>query len=207
MKEIQEYEKDLASIRTMMERTVKFISLSGLSGVLAGIYALAGAALAYIILYYPASPFHYRVNSVNDSTTLWKLIAIAIVVLIASISTGLLLSHKKAKKHGLSLWTPASRRLMINLAIPLVTGGSFILIMLYNGHFGLAAPASLIFYGLALIQGSSHTFEEVRYLGLSEIILGLIAALFPGLGLVFWALGFGILHIVYGAIMYNRYDK
>ena len=94
----------------------------------------------------------------------------------------------------------------MNLAIPLVSGGIFILIMLYTGHFGLAAPASLIFYGLALINGSLNTYDEVRYLGVSEIILGLIAA-FPGYGLIFWALGFGVLHIIYGGIMYNKYDK
>ncbi len=206
MKEIPEYEKDLASIRNMMERSAKFISLSGLSGVLAGIYALAGAITAYYIIHYPISPFHYRIYSVNAPETLIKLIIIAAIVLAASLSTGLWLSHKKAKKNGLSLWSPSSRKLLTNIAIPLVTGGILILIMLSTGHFGLAAPASLIFYGLALIQGSANTVDEIRYLGFSEIILGLMSALYPGYGLVFWALGFGVLHIVYGAIMYKKYD-
>lgn len=79
--------------------------------------------------------------------------------------------------------------------------------MLYNGHYGLAAPASLIFYGLALIQGSSNTYDEIRYLGFSEIVIGLICALYPGFGLLFWAVGFGVLHIAYGTVMYNKYDK
>lgn len=207
MKEIQEYEKDLASIRTIMERSAKFISLSGLSGVLAGVYALAGAVAAYFIVHYPVSPFRYRIYSATASDTLWKLIVIATLVLVASISTGLWLSNKKAQKHGLPLWTGASKKLLLNLSIPLITGGLFILIMLYTGHFGLAAPASLIFYGLGLIQGSTNTYDEVRYLGYSEIVLGLIAALLPGYGLQFWALGFGVLHIFYGTIMYNKYDK
>jgi hypothetical protein len=207
MKDIQEYEKDLASIRTMMERSAKFISLSGLSGVLAGLYALAGAVAAYFIVHYPVSPLRFRIYSATESDKLWKLLLIAGIVLVASISTGLLLSNKKAKKHGLALWTAASRRLVINLCIPLVTGGIFILIIVFTGHYGLAAPASLVFYGLALIQGSSNTFDEVRYLGFTEIVIGLISALLPGYGLQFWALGFGVLHIVYGAIMYNKYDK
>jgi hypothetical protein len=207
MKEIPEYEKDLASIRTMMERSAKFISLSGLSGVLAGLYALAGAVAAYFIVHYPISPLDFRIYSVNDGNTIYKLIFIAALVLIASISTGLWLSNKKAQKNGLKLWSPYSRKLLINISIPLVSGGIFILIMLYTGHFGLAAPASLIFYGLALIQGSANTVDEIRYLGFSEIILGLVSAMFPGYGLIFWALGFGVLHIVYGAIMYNKYDK
>jgi hypothetical protein len=96
---------------------------------------------------------------------------------------------------------------VVNLSIPLITGGLFILIVLGTGHYGLAAPASLIFYGLALIQASSNTYDEIRYLGFSEIILGLISAILPGFGLIFWALGFGVLHIVYGTIMYNKYDK
>ena len=207
MKEIQEYEKDLASIRTMMERSAKFISLSGLSGVLAGLYALAGAVAAYFVVHYPISPIRFRNYSATDSDKLWKLLIIAGVVLVASVGTGLLLSNKKAQKHGLTLWTAASRRLFANLSIPLITGGIFILIILYSGHYGLAAPASLIFYGLALIHASSNTFDEVRYLGFSEIVIGLISALLPGYGLQFWALGFGVLHIVYGAIMYNKYDK
>ncbi|HEY5918387.1 MAG TPA: hypothetical protein VIU13_13320 [Chryseolinea sp.] len=207
MKDIPEYEKDLASIRTMMERSAKFLSLSGLSGVLAGVYALAGATAAYFLVQYPISPLDFRVDSVNEGTTLYKLIFIALVVLVASISTGLWLSNRKAKKNGASLWSQTSLKLAVNLSIPLVTGGIFILIMLYTGHYGLAAPASLIFYGLALINGSVNTYDEVRYLGVSEILLGLIAAIFPGYGLIFWALGFGVLHIIYGGIMYNKYDK
>ena len=207
MKDIPEYEKDLASIRTMMERSAKFLSLSGLSGVLAGIYALAGATAAYYVVHYPISPFRYRIYSINEGDTIYKLIFIALLVLVASISTGLWLSHKKARKAGTTLFSQTSQKLVVNLSIPLVSGGIFILIMLYTGHFGLAAPACLIFYGLALINASVNTFDEVRYLGFSEIILGLISAIYPGYGLIFWALGFGVLHIVYGAIMYNRYDK
>jgi hypothetical protein len=207
MKDIPEYEKDLSSIRSMMERSVKFISLSGLSGVLAGIYALIGATTAYFIIQYPVSPFHYRTYSVNNSETLVKLSLVAIIVLIASLATGTWMSYRKAKQVNTSLWNTTSKRLFVNLAIPLFTGGIFILIILSEGHFGIAAPASLIFYGLALIQASQHTYNEIRYLGVSEIIIGLIAAMLPGFGLIFWALGFGVLHIIYGTLMYYRYDQ
>jgi hypothetical protein len=207
MKEIHEYEQDLSSIRSMMERSVKFISLSGLSGVLAGIYALGGATAAYFTIHYPISPFRYRIYSVNEDDAIWKLIAIAAAVLIASIATGLWLSNRKAKKHNLTLWNTATKRLVTDISIPLITGGLFILIVLTSGHYGIAAPASLIFYGLALIQGSHHTYDEIRYLGFSEIAIGLIAALLPGYGLVFWAFGFGVLHIIYGSLMHYRHDK
>lgn len=207
MKEIQEYEKDIASIRSMMERSGKFISLSGLSGVLAGIYALGGAFAAYMIVHYPISPLRFRIYSIQESGVLVTLLFIAAAVLVASIATGLWLSNRKARKHGIKLWNAASRQMVVNLAIPLVSGGIFILIMLYTGHFGLAAPACLLFYGIALIHGSVNTYDEIRYLGFSEILLGLVSAMLPGYGLIFWAIGFGVLHIIYGAIMYNKYDK
>lgn len=207
MKDRLEYEKDLASIRTMMERSTKFISLSGLSGMLAGIYALAGATAAYFVVHYPLPPWRYRIYSVQPPQTLWKLLLIAALVLLASIGTGLWLSKRKADRHGVSLWNAASRQLISNLMIPLISGGLFTLIILYTNHYGLVAPSCLIFYGLALIQGSSNTFDEIRYLGYSEILLGLVCALLPGYGLTFWAIGFGVLHIVYGALMYNKYDK
>ena len=207
MKEIPEYEKDLASIRHMMERSVKFISLSGLSGVMSGVYAILGAIAAYFMVHYPISPLNQRVYSINDYETLSQLTFIAIIVLIASLATGVWFSSRKAKKYNEKLWNATSRKLFVNLSIPLITGGLFILILLYTGHFGVAAPASLIFYGLALIQVSANMYDEVRYLGLSEIILGLVAALFPGYGLIFWVVGFGILHIVYGTIMHTKYDR
>jgi hypothetical protein len=207
MKEIPEYEKDLASIRTMMERSVKFISLSGMSGVMAGIYAILGAVAAYFMVHYPISPLNQRVYSINDIETLSQLTGIAIVVLIASLATGVWFSARKAKKYNEKLWNATSKKLLVNLAIPLVTGGIFILILLYTGHFGVAAPASLIFYGLALVQASANMWDEIRYLGILEIVLGLVSALFPGYGLIFWVIGFGILHIVYGTIMHNKYDR
>jgi hypothetical protein len=207
MKEVKEYEKDLATIRLMMERSVKFISLSGLAGVLAGIYALLGAAAAYLVAHYPISPFRYRIYSVRDSDIMIKLLVIALVVLAVSLATGIYLSNRKARKHGVQLWNSATKQVLVNLAIPLVSGGVFILIMLATGHLGLAAPACLIFYGLALIQGSNNLFEEIRYLGYCEILLGLVSAALPGYGLIFWAIGFGVLHIVYGIIMYKKYDR
>lgn len=206
MKEIPDYEKDLASIRTMMERSVKFISLSGMSGIMAGVYALLGAGIAYWTVYYPDSPTAYGIESIQEGNIVTKLGIIAASVLVASITTGLWLSYRKAGKHNTNLWNATSKTLAINLAIPLITGGLFILILINQGHYGITAPTCLIFYGLALINASANLYDEVRYLGYCEIALGLIAAFLAGYGLLFWALGFGVLHIVYGAVMYYRYD-
>lgn len=207
MEEHQAYQKDLESIRKLMERSSKFISLSGLSGIMAGSFALIGATIAYYLVHYPVSPFEYRVYSVQHSDVLLKLVLVAAVVLTSSILNGFWLSSRKAKQAGVKMWDATSKRLFINLSVPLITGGVFILILLTNGHFGIVAPACLIFYGLALVNASPNLYEEIRYLGYLEIALGLISAAMPGYGLLFWAIGFGLLHIIYGSVMYKRYDS
>ena len=65
----------------------------------------------------------------------------------------------------------------------------------------------LIFYGIALYNASKHTLSYVKYLGFTEIILGLISAMYPGDGFWFWVIGFGFMHIIYGSLMYFKYDK
>jgi hypothetical protein len=207
MKEIQEYEKDIASIRSIMERSVKFLSLSGLSGILAGVYALLGSVYVYYLVYYPYSPFGFRLYYVNEQQVIGYLLVTAATVLLLSVGTGYWLSVRKAKKLGLTVWNKTSKQLIIDLLIPLLTGGLFILILLNRGYYGVAVPACLVFYGLALIYASRNLFSEIRYLGFTEIAIGLVAAMLPGYGLIFWAFGFGLMHMVYGAIMYFRYDK
>ncbi len=207
MVNISQYEQDLASIRTIMERSSRFISLSGISGILAGIYALIGSTIAYYLVYYPHNPFGYRFHYINESKIIVQLLVTAILVLVLSLITGYLFSVKKAKKQRSKIWDKTSKRLLWAGAIPLITGAIFIIILISRGYFMIVAPACLIFYGLALLNASNFTFEDVKYLGYAEIILGLIAAIITGYGLVFWALGFGVLHIVYGSIMHFKYDR
>lgn len=208
MKTEQKYIQDLTEIRSMMERSTKFLSLSGLSGIMAGIYALVGAYIAYRLFYVENSSVLYNIidrQEVNDDV--FNLIILALAVLLLSVGTAIVLSLKKSKKDGEKIWTSSARRVVINMAIPLVTGGIFILILLSKGLFGFLAPATLLFYGLALVNASKFTFEEIRSLGIVQIILGLLAFYFIGYGLLFWALGFGLMHIVYGIVMHLKYEK
>lgn len=187
-----------------MERSSKFISLSGLSGILAGVYALVGAAAAYYVMQKSTTAdasFFYLLNVITT------LVEIAAGVLIASLATCFLLTYQKAKKKNQPIWGKTSRALLFQMAIPLFTGGIFIIILLSRGYYGIVAPASLLFYGLALIAASNFTYNDVKYLGICEITLGLVCALYPGYGLYFWAIGFGVLHIVYGSVMYLKYDR
>ena len=195
MKE-KEIQDELASIRSLMERSSKFISLSGLSGILAGVYALIASGLAYSIVYSGNSRVYTSLNLHTDPVPLYNLIAIAVITLVLSVLTGVILSVNKAKRKSQPIWGTTGRLLLFHMATPLVTGGIFILIFLFRGYYGIVGPTSLIFYGLSLVGASNFTFTMVKYLGLCEIILGLIAACLPGYGLLFWAIGFCVLHIV-----------
>ncbi|EDM34347.1 hypothetical protein PBAL39_08671 [Pedobacter sp. BAL39] len=198
---------ELSSIRNLMERSAKFISLSGLSGILAGIYALIGAWLGYIQVYGNRLTLSYRDNYISEEEIIVRLFIIALAVLVLSLGSGILLTLRKAARKKQNVWNPSSKKLLFSMSVPLLTGGCLLLILMFRGYYGIIAPASLIFYGLALVAASNYTFEDVKWLGIMEIILGLVAALFPGYGIVFWAIGFGLLHIIYGSIMHFKYDR
>ena len=203
--------EDLKRIRKIMEESSRFLSLSGLSGVFAGSFAIAGALVAYFLILNNGN-IHYdeyfRSLSVKETVTLrWQLVSDALAVLILSVIFAFFFSLRKAKREGKKFWTPVSKRLFINLLIPLATGGLFILILLFQNHVQLIVPGLLIFYGLALVNAGKFTFGEIFYLGLLEITTGLISSLLPSFGIWFWIFGFGILHIVYGIVMYRKYER
>ena len=197
---------ELYSIRKLMERSSKFISLSGLSGILAGIYALAGARMAMRIIDNQTLVTDGEMQ-VNQSVVFWPLILMALIVLILSIVTSYWLTMLRAKSRRENAWNPVSRRMLAAIAFPMLTGGLFIGILLLKGEYTAIASACLIFYGLALVAGSPYTYNEIRWLGLGEILLGFLALYWPDYGLIFWAIGFGLLHIVYGVFMYFKYER
>ena len=204
--------ENLNEIRNLMEKSSRFLSLSGLSGISAGIIALAGAAVAFFYLDYDQRYFdvnRYFIDRMAMKThyRMDFLILDAVVILALALTAGLYFTRRKAKKRGLRMWDSTAKRLIVNLFIPLGTGGIFCLILLFHGIFFLVAPVTLLFYGLALFNASKYTLPELRYLGISEMILGLAGSVFIGYGLIIWAVGFGILHIIYGAFMYWKYER
>jgi hypothetical protein len=207
-----EHLETLTEIRSMMERSSRFISLSGLSGVAAGSFALLGATLVYV--YLGLRPFsNYRIfyaEVLNQGKwgigyeTFFVLVAAAVFLL--AVSSGIYFTTRKARRKGQKVWDKSAFRMITNLAIPLFVGGIFCLVLYREGQILLIAPATLVFYGLALVNGSKYTLDDIRYLGFCELGLGIIGLFFPGYGLELWAIGFGILHIVYGLVMYRKYE-
>ena len=200
--ETKDYLKDIQDIKQMMSQSTQFISLSGLSGILAGVYALIGAFVVNHLL----EKNKYDVVIIEGLT--FKLIILtAMIVLLLSVTTAYIMTKQKANKVGEKIWNPSSKRLLINFCIPLFAGGIFAILLLRHGVYGLIAPITLMFYGLACLNASKYTLRDVRYLGITEIILGLIAVEFSGYGLYFWVLGFGVCHIIYGTVMYYKYER
>lgn len=199
--ESKDYLKDISEIKNMMNKSSRFISLSGLSGVLAGVYALIGAAIAYWLVMTYSNGILILDGWVYETC----LLTLAIVAIL-SIGTGILLTTKKAKKDGAKIWDSTSRRLVLNFLIPLVVGGLYILIILSQGKYGQSGGLMLIFYGLALVNASKYSIGDIQYLGYVQIILGLIGAWKPGYGFWLWVMGFGVMHIIYGTWMHFKYD-
>jgi predicted lysophospholipase L1 biosynthesis ABC-type transport system permease subunit len=201
----QDLKEDLQHIRKMMEQSSRFISLNGLSGVVAGIVALAGALAAYYILRKNDIDYFQDYNGAGGFSVITQLTLLAVVVLIAALGFGILLTVNKTKKQGHKIWTSTTKKLVAALFVPLIFGGLFCLAAMYHGLFIIMAPLMLVFYGLALINAGRYTFSDIQNLGYCEALLGVVAMFIPGYGLVFWALGFGVLHIVYGLLMYKKY--
>ncbi|MFY8186589.1 MAG: hypothetical protein ACOVLC_01400 [Flavobacterium sp.] len=196
---------DLNHIRSMMERSSRFISLSGLSGVFAGLSALIGGTYVYFLFRQHGIEYISNEARVYSASLIIELFLIAALIFVAAISFGIFFTVRKSKKNGLPIWTSATKNLLLNLMIPLLVGGVFCLALIVHHQVAFVAPATLIFYGLALINAEKYTLSDIKYLGFCEVIVGCIASFFLGKGLLFWMFGFGVLHIFYGLLMFKKY--
>jgi hypothetical protein len=205
------YLEDLKIIRKVMEDSSRFLTLSGLSGIFAGISALAGAAFAWFVTLDRGSVLsggYLRNLPEKEIHSIWiQILAVGLIVLLLAIASALYFSFRKAKKTGVEIWKPVSKRMLLNLIIPLFTGGIFIIALLIKNQTWLIVPSMLLFYGLSLVNAGKFTFGEIFYLGILEIVTGLFCLFIPSWGLFFWAFGFGFLHIMYGLIMFRKYEK
>ena len=205
MKDDQDYIREISEMRSLMERSSRFLFLSGLSGIMAGIYALAGAAIVYGLFSF--NPGNADGANVLESPVLLQSMAVGIVVLLLAVGTAVLLSKRNALKRGEKLWNSTARRLVSHMSVPLFTGGLLLLILTWKGMIAFLAPFSMIFYGIALYNAGKYTYAEMKSLGVIQIMLGLAGTCFVKYGLLCWAIGFGVAHIIYGAYMHYRYER
>jgi hypothetical protein len=204
MEKEQDHRRDLVEIRSMMERSSKFVWLSSWAGIMAGIYALAGAYIAWKVLNFNPDKILY---TEGEMPNLAPIVLLALGVLVIAAISAIYFSYTRARQRGEKAWNATVRRLLVNITVPLIAGGLLILIMIAQGFIGFIAPFSLLFYGLALYNASKFTYQEVRVLGVAQILLGLTGSYFVAYGLLLWALGFGIVHIIYGIYIHYKYER
>lgn len=201
---------DLKEIRQLMERSSKFLSLSGLSGISVGILALISAAIIYFKNYYINEEIYRITNGLSRRVSSDKinfLAIVALVTLLIALLIGVYFTLRKAKKNKQKVWNSQSKKMLTYMSIPLFVGGILGIALMQNGIIWPLSGITLLFYGLSLINASHYTYRDVFYLGLLETALGLVALFWVSYSLLFWAIGFGFLHIIYGSIMYFKYDK
>lgn len=198
-------DQQIKAIHEMMERSTRFLHISGMAGILAGLIAIAASWIAVNSFAFEPDSYTYNYSAMGGN--LWNIVYLGISTLVVSFGLGLLLARRNAHKNKSKGWTPTSRRMLIYFATPLLTGGLVIFLIWLKGFVALAAPLSLIFYGLALLHASHFTLTDIRYLGLVELFLGLIALYWIQHSLLIWAVGFGMVHIVYGLYIYLRYER
>jgi hypothetical protein len=201
----QKHQEDLMHIRSMMERSSRFISLSGLSGIFAGLAALIGGSYIYMRLRDIGVDYLTAENRNYDIDLVIEFFIVALLVLFFALTFGIYFTIRKSKTNNLPIWTSTTKNLLVNLTIPLVVGAVFCLSLIIHHLFAYIAPCTLLFYGLALVNAEKYTFSDIKYLGYLQIILGLISSFYLGKGLLFWIIGFGILHILYGIILFKKY--
>ncbi|MBJ6119039.1 hypothetical protein JAO76_12600 [Pontibacter sp. BT310] len=207
MNQQQDQLAELHEIRKIMDRSSRFISLSGLSGVAAGVSALLGAAVVKWYLVTHNIVYNEILGLTLTREAIFFILSVAGIVFILALSSATYFTARNAKKNSHRVWDSKTERMLINLFIPLAAGGVFCLVLFYHNLLYLVAPVMLIFYGCALLNASKYTLSDIRYLGIMEIIVGLVASFFVGYGLLAWTLGFGVLHIVYGTLVYFKYER
>lgn len=192
--------EDLQQIKAIMERSTKFLSLSGWSGIWVGICGL----LASGILYNWKMDFNYTEDSNYNA---FNLLALALITLVVALAGGLYFTIQKTKKQGATFFNKVTKRLLLRFSFPLVIGGILCIIFYTKFLLPLTLPSTILFYGLALYAIQEDTVKEIKTMALLEILLGLLAFYFVDYSLLFWALGFGVIHMLYGIILWNKYDK
>ena len=200
--------RDIAEIRSIMERSTKFISLSGFSGIGAGTVALVGAWMAGSLLRTDGIAITSSVTSADlQPATRLGLLLLGLAILVCALGVAWFFSRRVMQRHAEPVHGPVMRHLVLSLAVPVLVGAIMTLLLFFHAPLWTIVPSMLLFYGLGIFGAGSFTFGEIRTLGMIEILLGLLAALLPEHGLVLWATGFGGVHILYGVLLFRKYRQ
>lgn len=210
----EEQLNNLQDIKNLMESSSRFTSLSGLSGVSAGIVAIIGSlvvsnSLGIGIFEKAQGIMDYTTSSTpsGDGKTLQFLIITALAVFTFAAISALFFAGRKARSNDAKLMGSSGRKFIFNHSLFLLTGALFSVILINYGIYFLVVPVLLMFFGMGLISASKFSFNVIRNLGIAEIALGLTLAMMPVYALLFFVIGFGVMNIIFGLIVHFNYDK
>lgn len=179
---------NLKFIRETMERAGRFTAVPGYGGVLMGVTAVAAAFIASSQVY------------LRDSLLTWLIEA------FLAFSIGLLAMWQKSKIAGTSLVSAPARKFALSFAPPLVAGVVIILGLWRFEHYYIMGPVCMVAYGAAVACGGSFSVRVVPIMGWCFIAMGALTFALPtGYGNLLMGASFGLLHIIFGAIIGRRY--
>ncbi len=203
--------ENLTVIRQLMERPIRYSTMSGLSGILAGLAALGGVATDAWVC-----------NNNMPADAMWINMFVWGGVFMTAFTCSVVLTHIRERKQGMPFWSPVKRRILSTILPPFVCGIGLTFAIMHRwstgdgpNQWGLVPPIWMTFYGVTLWQIGRFSATELRVMGLAFMLAGLITAcryqysipgLTPGTA-PYWTLGitFGGFHIVYGIIVWIRH--
>ena len=200
--------KELRDIRTMMERSSRFQSVSGWGILAVGVMALVAAWVADGL--FNGGTNGWFTTLYGDTAYLWahktQIAVFGSLILVAVCGTTVFLSSflMARRKNIPFIFDATLRRVIFNLSIPLLAGGVLCLALVLQGHYGLTSSIMLVFYGLALVNCHHFSLPMLGGLGYAELLLGLADCFVATHALLFWAIGFGVLHIALGIYLIAR---
>ena len=179
---------NLAFIRETMERSVHFTAVPGYGGILMGVTALVAAYIANVQVY------------LVDSLATW------LVEACLAFAIGLLAMWQKSRIDNTSLLSGPSRKFAMSFAPPLIVGVVIVLGLWRFGNYTAMAPVCMLTYGAAVVCGGAFSVRVVPVMGWCFIALGAAAFILPTTyANLMMGASFGLLHIIFGAIIARRY--
>ncbi|MEW6510686.1 MAG: hypothetical protein AB1428_06960 [Bacteroidota bacterium] len=181
-------------LRSATAQPTRLLTLTGLPGILAGLIGTGGAAGAHAVV----------TSEGGEASKIGFIALIGAGAALLTIGCSAFHSARRLSHWGKTAWSAADREVVREMATPLLAGLMFTAVLVMHRMF-MAIPGSLlVFYGLSLDAAAKATRPEVRWLAWIEIALGMIAFVFTEHALTYWAVGFGISHILYGGLMYFK---
>lgn len=179
---------NLEFIRETMERSTAFTAVPGYGGIFMGVTAIAAAYIAF------------------TQPTIWQWMTVWLVEGALGFLIGLFAMWQKSKMAGTSLASTPAKKMILSFLPPMVCGVIITLGLWRLEHFEVLVPVWLLLYGAAVVTGGSYSVRAVPVMGWCFIALGGIAFLLPTRAAdLMMALGFGLLHIIFGIVIARRY--